>query len=327
MSKTSEYCLLILTAIAITFSLIYTKSILIPFIFALFIYFSMLPMINMMIHKLKISRTISISLTVLLFIISIALLGSVIFESIQDFSSQAIIYKSKLLTFMQFYEQAWDIKILTALNQETKYFLDNLPIFSWLKSISSITINFITNLVLVSLFFLFLIIGKPEVKKDNLLNAIQNKVSHYITLKFFFSLITGLVCGVILFLFGVKLAFLFGLLTALLNFIPNVGSIIAVLIPIPILILNFGFSWTTGIILSLLTLIQFVVGNILEPKVLGNSMDLHPITILMFLIFWGLVWGLPGMFLAVPITATLKIIFSQINPTKKIANLMAGKLS
>ncbi|MCB0357914.1 MAG: AI-2E family transporter, partial [Bdellovibrionales bacterium] len=74
-------------------------------------------------------------------------------------------------------------------------------------------------------------------------------------------------------------------------------------------------------------LIQIIIGNVIEPKLMGESMNLHPIAILLFLMFWGVVWGVPGMFLAVPITAILRIIFSRIEMTRPLANLISGQIS
>jgi len=109
-------------------------------------------------------------------------------------------------------------------------------------------------------------------------------------------------------------------------FIPTIGSIVATVIPAPVVLLQFGFGWQLWIILAVSMAIQFTIGNVVEPKLLGERMDLHPITVLLFLMFWGLVWGLPGMFLAVPITAVLKIILSRIDTTEPLAELMAGRI-
>ena len=72
--------------------------------------------------------------------------------------------------------------------------------------------------------------------------------------------------------------------------------------------------------------IQLAVGNLVEPMVMGENLDLHPVTILMSLIFWGLLWGIVGMLLATPIMAVLKIIFSRLEITRPIAELLAGRL-
>jgi len=174
---------------------------------------------------------------------------------------------------------------------------------------------------------LFLIAGEPQQRiKNKLYNAIQVKISQYVATKTMSSLATGLLVGIVLKAFNVELAFMFAVLTVLLNFIPSLGSIVATLIPLPVLLLQFGFTGPLFVVLGLSSLIQFSVGNIIEPKIMGESMDLHPVAVLVFLIFWGLVWGVAGMFLAVPITAVLKIALSRIKTTAPIAELLAGRL-
>ena len=140
------------------------------------------------------------------------------------------------------------------------------------------------------------------------------------------SLATGLLSGIIFTVFGVELALMFAILTVLFNFIPNVGSLIAMALPIPVLFLQFGIGWEFFAVLILCSLTQMLIGNVIEPKWMGDSMDLHPITVLIGLMFWGLVWGIPGMFLAVPITAIIKIILARLEPTRGIAELLAGRI-
>ena len=126
---------------------------------------------------------------------------------------------------------------------------------------------------------------------------------------------------VILLAFKVKLAVLFALFVFLLNFIPSVGSIVAVLLPIPVLFLQFGFGPNFFIVLGLLTATEFTIGNLLEPRFLGEGMDLHPVTVVASLIFWSLIWGVPGAFLSVPITASVKIVLSKMKHTRPVAEL------
>ena len=126
---------------------------------------------------------------------------------------------------------------------------------------------------------------------------------------------------------GVDLALVFGLLAFLLNFIPSVGSIIATLLPVPVVVVSPDISTTTAILAILLpSLIQIVIGNIIEPKVMGEALDLHPIVILMALIVWGMLWGVVGMLLATPMTAILKILFERLEPMAPVAQVLAGRL-
>ena len=140
------------------------------------------------------------------------------------------------------------------------------------------------------------------------------------------SIFTGLAFGLTLRLFGVPMALTFGVLAFLLNFVPNVGPLVASLLPVPLIILDpeGSVGWMIATITAI-GLIQMISGNVVEPKIMGDSSGLHPVTILLALMFWGMMWGVIGMFLATPITAALKIMLDRFESTHWMSNLMAGR--
>ena len=98
---------------------------------------------------------------------------------------------------------------------------------------------------------------------------------------------------------GVDLALVFGLFAFLLNFIPNIGSVIATLLPLPVVMFNPEITPSTAALaLTLPAAVQLTIGNFIEPKLMGTSLDLHPVSILMALVVWGTLWGIVGMLLA-----------------------------
>ena len=103
-------------------------------------------------------------------------------------------------------------------------------------------------------------------------------------------------------------------------------EMIAVLLPIPVLFLQYGLGSRFFVFFGLLAATEFIIGNLLEPRFLGEGMDLHPVTVVASLIFWTLVWGVPGAFLSVPITASVKIVLSKIKHTRLVAEILAGRL-
>ena len=153
------------------------------------------------------------------------------------------------------------------------------------------------------------------------------RIKRFILTKVLVSILTGIFVGVVLTILSVPFSFVFGVLAFLFNFIPSIGSVIATLIPLPVVILNPELAMPTKILaIALPGVIQFSIGNFIEPKLLGRSLDLHPIVILMSLIFFGIIWGFIGMFLATPITAVVRIIFEKIEITKPVAELLAGRV-
>jgi AI-2 transport protein TqsA len=155
---------------------------------------------------------------------------------------------------------------------------------------------------------------------------IERRIERYLVAKVTISAITGTLVGLILSALGVDLALVFGFLAFLLNFIPSIGSIIATLLPLPVILVSPEVSWTTvGLALALPGALQFVIGNVVEPSIIGDSLDLNPIVILMALIFWGVLWGVVGMLLAAPITAVMKILLERYELTRPVARVMAGR--
>jgi len=191
---------------------------------------------------------------------------------------------------------------------------------------SSALLDMISKSILVLIFVVFLTIGSgAREPSTGTWGEIEARVRRYLVVKAIISALTGLLVSTVLGVLGVPLAMVFGLFAFLLNFIPSVGSIISTLLPLPVVLVSPEISGLTAILaIALPGLIQIVIGNFMEPKIMGESLDLHPVTILLMLIFWGMLWGVVGMLLATPITAVLKILFEKLETTRPIAELLAG---
>jgi predicted PurR-regulated permease PerM len=112
----------------------------------------------------------------------------------------------------------------------------------------------------------------------------------------------------------------------LFNYIPYVGSIIGVALPVLLSLAQFGSLGTTAVLGALLIAAQTYVGNILEPRVIGRQLNLSPFVVLVALSVWTAIWGLPGAILAIPLTAMLAIICDAFGPTRFVAVLLADKV-
>jgi len=177
----------------------------------------------------------------------------------------------------------------------------------------ALVMNEVILVLLLSIYLLLDRLPGATVRGDQAaIIEIESMIKHYITLKTYISALTGVVCGSILFGLGVKLASLWGMLSFVLNYIPNVGSIIAILLPLPIAFLDDDISSNNKILAFLLPgLVQGYVGNFLEPQIFGKSLNMTPMSVLLSLVFWGLVWGLPGAVLSVPFLGIMKILLSH----------------
>ncbi len=196
--------------------------------------------------------------------------------------------------------------------------------------------NLLSYAALVLIFVFFLLLenrsARPIPSKANetlsmgLLAEIEEQVRKYLVMKTVLSLLTGFAFGFVLWLFSVPLAIVFGFMAFLLNYIPNIGPLLSCMLPVPFFALSAELSPTAAIVcFILIALIQFISGNVIEQRMMGKSFDVSPIVLLLGLIFFGLIWGIVGMFLATPIVSILKIVLQQSHSGKPIAELMAGR--
>ena len=318
--------LFILAVIAVAFILNFTQPIMVPFVLALLIRILIDPIIDFQIENLHVHRIIavfvSLCLIVFLFIIIVPFVVSSVvtfLESADDYNSKVLILLDMIISKLQ----EFDLNI----DRETiRNSLINLPLLDWASAILSNSANFISKFILVLIMTLFLLLGKKSKETSSEWNDIIDHVKKYIFTKFLTSTTTGVLAGLIYWFLGLELAFIFGTLTFILNFIPVIGSIIAVLLPIPIAVLQFTDPTSILLVILLPTIIHTIIGNILEPKIFGETFGLHPITIILSLIFWGMIWGIIGVLLAAPITAIIKVSFERFETTKQIARLLEGKI-
>jgi len=182
--------------------------------------------------------------------------------------------------------------------------------------------------VLILLLWIYLIAEKfnPTVFDctSATLMEIENQAKNYIALKTVLSFVTGLVVAIILLSLQVKLAVMWGLLSFILNFIPNVGSMIAMFLPMPVVIVDPSLeTWQKVGAFAGPGLVQGYVGNALEPMVFGKSLNMTPLAILAALVIWGSVWGLMGAILSVPLLGIQKILMQKTNhPMAKYCVMM-----
>lgn len=332
-ARLGTWSVAVIALVCISFALSYTRAILIPFIFSLFLYFMLLPLMRHLRLKLKFPRWLALSVTfmiVFLMIFSLALFLTTtvkgFIDGYDEYQNKVIIVFDHLKTNLS--EKGYNIE---ALNIEEQ--LRKIPVTEILKNTGFGVLNFISKLFLVFIFLLFLFTGtkaKPDEDNDTVTNElmieIDRKVRQYLITKLAISTLTAVVVGVFLFGMDLDFAFAFTVLVFVLNFIPTVGSIIATLLPLPVALIQYENPSHVIAIIAIPTVMQFLIGSVMEPKLLGDSLKLHPVVILMSLMFWTLIWGIPGAFIAVPITAVVKIIFEKIEGGHAISNLMAGYL-
>ncbi len=212
-------------------------------------------------------------------------------------------------------------------------------LISHLVTISGSIMSFVGSVLLIMIFLIFLLLENPFSKKKlflafdhvtglqiaRMLNKINRQVSRYLNLKFFISAATGILVWLALRIIGMDFSLIWGVLAFLLNFIPSIGS--AVVLFVTILMSFIQFYPNGGKIAAVVTsmsLIQLIIGNFIDPRMQGHRLNLSPLVILFSLIFWGWIWGVVGMFLAVPITVIIQIICDNIPYLRPVSIMMSS---
>ncbi|MFT5610246.1 MAG: AI-2 transport protein TqsA [Arenicella sp.] len=234
---------------------------------------------------------------------------------------------------------------ITANSRITEY-LPNIPkmvesieVVPIISSLADLFFNMIGNIFLVLLYVLFLMLEQATFTKKisaifpesfrrqsimSILSHAQEDIQTYLWIKTVTSTLTGVVSYFILKWVGVDFAGFWAFTIFLLNFIPTVGSIIATLFPAVLALIQFETVFQFIVVLMAVGAVQIVVGNFLEPKLMGRSLNVSPFVVMLSLTLWGSIWGIAGMFLSVPITVMMLIVFAHFERTRYLAILLSG---
>ncbi len=326
-SRVSAVCLVILATIATAWAFMFTKAIMIPFVLSLFIAFTVSPLIDVLRKHLKVPRMIAIILTLLIVTGCLVVFGLLISTNVKVFLANIETYQEKVYAAAEYLlnkADSWGVGVKKEAVIES---LRSLPVFDYVSTTAGKIFSGVVNFALVTIFVLFLLSGKEQrMPKKGMWVEIGASTRKYLLTKTVMSMITGALTALILTILGLDMAPMFGLLAFLLNFIPTLGSLIALLLPIPVALIQ--FDSTALILLSVLLpgAVQMAIGGIMEPKLMGDTLDLHPVTILLALMFWGLLWGPIGALLATPICVIVKSVLLRFEPSHDFGELMAGRL-
>ncbi len=325
-------CLLLLSTLAAAAALYWLRPVMVPFVLAVFIAYGLSPLVDLSVRRLRFPRALAVAGTLALAFLLLLLLGGLISASVGQLASNAGAYQAQL---SQLLATAAENLPLERYGVNADLQLDPLSqipasaVGNMLLGTTNALLDLLSQSILVLIFVIFLLIGSGgRAPLTGVWSEIESNIQRYLATKAALSAATGLLVGLVLSVLGVDLALVFALFAFLLNFIPSVGSVIATLLPLPVVLVSPEITPLTAVLaIAIPGAIQLTIGNALEPKIMGDTLDLHPVVILIMLIFWGILWGIPGMLLATPITAVLKILFGRLEQTRPLANLLAGRLS
>lgn len=311
------------------------KNIFIPFVLAILVWY-LINSIRKLIARIKIGdkvipRPIQNWSALIIFGGVCWLIGIMLQANINRLEKVLPEYNSKLLKYIHLLGEKLNISSVSEVNKE-------FDLSSYASDLLTSSLDFISALMVVIFYVLFLILEQRSFTKKirklfstskqrnnfmDVIAKIDNSVHAYIATKSILSLIVAVITYVILFFFNVDFPFLWAFLTFLLSFIPFIGAFASVLFPVLIYLLQTEDMMSVSILLSVLLGVQILFGNIIEPKVVGKSVNLSPLVVLLSLTFWSAIWGIAGMFLCVPISVTLMIVFNHFPKTKGIAIILS----
>ncbi len=315
------------------------QKLIIPFILAVFIWY-IINVLSFAIMRLKIAgKSLPASLRYIASVLVIVGILSLFFSFITQNVSQVIQvapeYQEKIEPMID--------KVYGWLPFEEpppiKEFVAQFDFSALIKSVAGALGGLAGNAGLISIYVMFLFLEQrsfgPKIKgmargniKENevfkIIEQIDRDTRKYIGIKTLSSMTTGVLSYAIMAWAGLDFAAFWGLLIFFFNFIPTVGSILATAFPSVLALIQFEEPSKVAVVIGGIVATQVLVGNLLEPRLMGNSLNLSPLVILLSLSLWGSLWGVPGMFLCVPITVIAMIICSHFAQTRPIAVLLSG---
>jgi len=332
-----------LIIVTLVMVLIYAQGIIIPFILAILFLF-LIRVIRNILSKIKyIGRLPQWALTI---ISSVLLLTFLVFtvemisQNIQQLSKTLPVYEANVNKITNSISQQFNVDLSSLLSD----FADELNFGGILSKIFSTLTGLFGDAFMVFLYLIFLLLEEPilpqKVKAmypdpksynriNGLIKKIDKSVSNYIAVKTLVSLITGMLSYFVLLIIGVDAPLFWSFLIFVLNFIPSIGSLIATLFPTIFAMLQFGDITPAILVLAIVGAIQLIMGNLVEPRIMGTSLNISPLVVFLTLALWGVMWGVTGMLLSVPITVIIIIIMSEFPDTRPIAVLLSqqGKIN
>ena len=320
------------------------QSILLPFFIALILFFVFLPVYNFLNSK-KIPSAISIILILLIVLVLSNTVSVFLFASINSFTQEFPKYEIKLGEKIHNLISVLDLNSDEIENLSKS--LDIKSLFMEGKLTSAITevLSGITgimgNFILIIFYLIFLLSESSSIKErakiafsrenaeriEHTFSQIIDNIKDYISGKTLLAGIQSVVIGILLWAFGVDFYVIWAILFFFTDFIPNIGSLVATILVAIVMFLQFDSILTPVLITILLIVIQNLKGNVLEPRIIGNKLDLSPLLLLLSLVFFGYLWGITGMILSVPIMSILKIILMNFPATRPWGIMMSYNLT
>ncbi len=325
-------CLLILTTIAVFAVLYWLRPVMIPLVLAGFLAIALGPVVEAQVRYFKAPRGIAIVATLLSAFLFLNLIGGFLSLSVRQLVTEIPVYQAELGRLVGAFTGSVGFEWLgldaeAAAAPLSEMVTDHLG--SVLLGATNALLSMLSQGLLVMVFLFFLLLGgnRSTIAAGSVMGEVETSIRRYLLLKTAISAAAGAVVWLVLALVGVDLAFVFGFFAFLLHYIPSIGAVVATLLPLPVVLVSPDVSTAAAVTaIAVPGFAQFFIGYFVDPKLSGDSLDLHPVTVLLSLMIWGTLWGTVGMLLAVPLTASVKMLLERAELVAPVADVLAGRL-
>lgn len=327
-----------IVAISLVVTLIYGQELLIPFVFALLLWFIVRQCKKQMnkigfIKRFLPSGLKTVLVSVFLFGV-LSLVSNVLTDNINNIAQSYYKYESNVDNLISTLNSTLNINV----EEQIETHVQDFDFGNILGSILNSITDLLGSAFMILLYTVFVFLEESNFRNkihllfpdkerhdafSKILGRIESSIAKYLGLKTFVSFLTAFFSFIVLWIIGIDSPVFWSSLIFMLNFIPNIGSLIATVFPSIYCLLQFGGYEEGLIVLGLVGTIQSLVGNFIEPKIMGNSMNISALVTILALTFWGAIWGITGMILSVPITMIMILIFSQFESTRGVAILLS----
>ncbi len=308
------------------------ESVFVPIVFAAFLTVLTAPLV-LALERRRVPSWVSIPVVVLGVLVVITLIGGLLGSSLNGFIARAPTYQSGLEERLSGVVEALRRRGLELSADQALRAIDPGAVMRFVSGALTQVASLLSDTMLVLLLVVFLLfetstlprkvrvaMGDPNADLSRFTDMVSD-VKNYIVLKTYISLGTGLLVGGALAVLGVDFPVLWGILAFLLNYIPNVGSIVAALPPVLLALVQYGWGRAVAVLI-VFVLVNMVIGNLLEPKVLGDRLGMSTLVVFLSLVLWGWLWGIAGMLLSVPLTMVVKLSLHHSDNWRWLAVLM-----
>lgn len=329
-------------AVIIGWVLYIGKAVLVPIVFAVLLSYVILGLARMLqrvpVLGARVPRSLLVGISVLAMVLVLAAGGVLLGNNIGRLVQLAPQLQESLMSVIQGSAARLGIEVTPTWQSLRSDVLEQVNLQRLVGSTVVSLTSVLSTIALVLLYVGFLLLerqgfdgkvgrlsGDPVTvtRIRQMIGKVNERIGAYLALKTLINILLGTVSWLIMLLFGLELAAFWAVLIAVMNYVPYIGSFLGVLFPVAFAVVQLGDPGPVLALAGALIAAQFLIGNMLEPLLMGNSLNLSPFVILVTLAIWSGLWGVAGAFLSVPMTAVVALALSEFPQTRAIAVLLS----